>query len=94
MFWVDAICINQSDVTGKNQQISIMPFIYMRAKTVLVSLGLLDENARTILQKSIRFGKRVSLRKESSCLTSRDYWKLCAIIRTRGESGSYEKLGL
>ncbi|KAH8591241.1 heterokaryon incompatibility protein-domain-containing protein, partial [Bisporella sp. PMI_857] len=34
--WVDAICINQSDVHEKNHQIGIMPFIYMRAKTVLV----------------------------------------------------------
>jgi hypothetical protein len=41
--WVDAICINQADVLEKNRQIAIMPFIYMRAKMVLVWLGVPEE---------------------------------------------------
>ena len=41
--WVDAICINQADVPEKNRQIAIMPFIYMRAKMVLVWLGVREE---------------------------------------------------
>ena len=41
--WVDAICINQSDTPEKNHQIGIMPLIYMRAKTVLVWLGVPED---------------------------------------------------
>ncbi|KAK1834092.1 heterokaryon incompatibility protein-domain-containing protein [Podospora conica] len=37
--WIDAICINQSDIKEKNRQIRIMPHIYFRATTVLVWLG-------------------------------------------------------
>jgi len=37
--WVDAICINQSDVAERNRQIGMMPYVYMRAKVVLVWLG-------------------------------------------------------
>jgi hypothetical protein len=38
-FWVDAICINQSDVEEKNRQLRIMDQIYFRADTVVVWLG-------------------------------------------------------
>lgn len=38
-FWIDAICINQSDVSERNQQVSIMSEIYARAEEVPVWLG-------------------------------------------------------
>jgi hypothetical protein len=37
--WVDAICINQEDVMERNYQVSLMAFIYPRAKEVIVWLG-------------------------------------------------------
>ncbi|KAN0113121.1 Heterokaryon incompatibility protein (HET) domain containing protein [Hyaloscypha variabilis] len=37
-FWIDAICINQKDIDERNSQIQLMPFIYKRAKTVVVWL--------------------------------------------------------
>jgi hypothetical protein len=37
--WADAICIDQSSTEEKNQQVPLMPFIYSRAKEVLVWLG-------------------------------------------------------
>jgi hypothetical protein len=37
--WVDALCINQADVTERNHQLKLMPFIYRRAAMVLVWLG-------------------------------------------------------
>lgn len=40
VLWVDAICINQTDIHEKNKQISIMPYIYTRAQCVLVWLGV------------------------------------------------------
>ncbi|KAK4247159.1 heterokaryon incompatibility protein-domain-containing protein [Corynascus novoguineensis] len=38
-FWIDAICINQSDVAERNRQLRIMKEIYLRASTVVVWLG-------------------------------------------------------
>jgi hypothetical protein len=42
VLWIDAICINQQDAREKSSQISIMPYIYTRAKTVLVWLGVAE----------------------------------------------------
>ena len=39
LIWVDAICINQSDVDEKSQQIPLMGRIYRNAASVLVWLG-------------------------------------------------------
>ncbi|ERS97523.1 hypothetical protein HMPREF1624_05692 [Sporothrix schenckii ATCC 58251] len=38
-FWIDAICINQSDVEERNRQVRIMDQIYFRATEVVVWLG-------------------------------------------------------
>lgn len=38
-FWIDAICINQSDVEERTMQLRIMDQIYFRAGTVVVWLG-------------------------------------------------------
>jgi hypothetical protein len=38
-FWVDALCINQSDVNGKNHQVKLMQTIYSKAFAVFVWLG-------------------------------------------------------
>jgi hypothetical protein len=38
-YWIDAICINQTDIPERNRQLRIMPHIYMRAHMVLVWLG-------------------------------------------------------
>lgn len=43
--WIDAICINQSDVPEKNVQVSRMKDIYTSSREVLVWLG--DENSQT-----------------------------------------------
>lgn len=39
MLWVDAICINQQDISEKERQISIMHQIYDQAERVIVWLG-------------------------------------------------------
>lgn len=39
VFWIDAICINQNDLTERAQQVSIMRDIYRAAATVYVDLG-------------------------------------------------------
>ena len=38
-FWVDALCINQSDVNEKNHQVKLMQSIYSKAFAVIVWLG-------------------------------------------------------
>lgn len=37
--WIDAVCINQSDLNDKKQQIALMHQIYSRAAKVLIYLG-------------------------------------------------------
>jgi hypothetical protein len=41
-FWIDAICINQSDVLEQNHQVQMMRQIYSNAKSVSVWLGEAD----------------------------------------------------
>ena len=42
--WVDAICINQSDVEEKSRQIPLMKYIYELATQVVIWLGLEDDS--------------------------------------------------
>jgi hypothetical protein len=43
LFWIDSICINQSDDDEKSQQVTLMKQIYSRASRVVVWLGPLKE---------------------------------------------------
>jgi hypothetical protein len=45
LLWVDAICINQSLIEEKNQQVDIMFFIYAGARRTLIWLGESDINS-------------------------------------------------
>lgn len=47
--WVDALCINQSDLDEKSQQIQIMHLIYKSCRRCVVWLGLADEHSDTAL---------------------------------------------
>jgi len=38
--WIDAICINQKDISERNAQVSLMATIYKRARQVVVWLGV------------------------------------------------------
>ena len=44
-FWIDAICIQQSDVSERNHQVRMMGLIYKRAAFVLAWLGMDCEKA-------------------------------------------------
>jgi hypothetical protein len=63
--WVDAICINQTDVKEKNNQVSMMRDIYAAAKCVLVWLG--NENL-TQTDESVLFQYLKTAWDGSSCL--------------------------
>lgn len=43
LLWIDAICINQADVSEENQQVQKMDKIYQRADRVVVWLGDANE---------------------------------------------------
>ncbi|KAE8378665.1 heterokaryon incompatibility protein-domain-containing protein [Aspergillus bertholletiae] len=43
-FWIDAICINQDDITERNAQVAIMSKIYTESSGVFVWLGVDDES--------------------------------------------------
>ncbi|MCJ1368343.1 hypothetical protein MMC16_007485 [Acarospora aff. strigata] len=48
-FWIDAICINQSDMDERNSQVQIMDEIYEKAFKVVVWLGTEDESTASVL---------------------------------------------
>ncbi|MCJ1251893.1 hypothetical protein MMC30_009131 [Trapelia coarctata] len=45
VMWIDQICIDQSNVEERNQQIQIMRDIYAKARTVFIWLGEADEGS-------------------------------------------------
>ncbi|KAI1497455.1 heterokaryon incompatibility protein-domain-containing protein [Biscogniauxia marginata] len=46
--WVDAVCINQRDVSERNEQVGLMGRIYRQTRKVLVWLGPGDDRVRAI----------------------------------------------
>ncbi|KAI6084993.1 heterokaryon incompatibility protein-domain-containing protein [Hypoxylon rubiginosum] len=44
-FWIDAICINQDDLSERGSQVNMMGDIYSRAEIVLAWLGKADEDS-------------------------------------------------
>jgi len=55
LFWIDAICIDQDNVSEKNMQIKKMAMIYNRADSVAVWLGREDKDSR----RAIKFIERL-----------------------------------
>jgi hypothetical protein len=58
-FWIDAICINQGDITERNHQVRLMRQIYKKAGAVVVDLG--EDERETckkgleLIQQSVRY---------------------------------------
>lgn len=70
-FWIDAICINQSDVDEKNAQLGLMEHIYFRAKSVLVWLGEISQHITA---------------KERAMLLENPYWDRLWILQELGRA--------
>lgn len=49
VFWIDAVCINQTDKKEVNQQVAMMTEIYKKARTVLMWLGQEGPNTAAAL---------------------------------------------
>ncbi|KAI0103402.1 heterokaryon incompatibility protein-domain-containing protein [Daldinia grandis] len=60
-FWVDAICINQSDKREKSAQVGLMGDIYRSAETVLCFIG--DSYSQEDLYVSNHLGTKAGLRR-------------------------------
>jgi len=48
--WADAICVNQTDFSERNQQVSLMSMIYQSATMVISWLGPSDEQITRTLK--------------------------------------------
>jgi hypothetical protein len=48
--WIDAICINQADITERNEQVQRMKMIYSKAIRVVIWLGSYQEDLDNLLE--------------------------------------------
>lgn len=78
--WIDAICINQNDISERNRQVRIMPHIYNRAESVLVWLGLFPSDFLGGLEPG------AWTRRHIDEICSRDYWQRVWIIQEIGKA--------
>lgn len=58
-FWIDAVCINQTDIAERNQQVELMGAIYESAVQVQVWLGLASGSGPGILEAVDRLGQEI-----------------------------------
>lgn len=83
--WIDAICIDQSNVHERNQQVSLMSYIYTRAEKVVVWLGSVKPNNSS----NWRHPNRVS-GVELSLVCIQPYWKRVWIVQEIGAATDLE----
>jgi hypothetical protein len=55
-FWIDAICINQDSTPEKNIQVSLMTTIYRQGRSLVVWLGIENDNADFVSRISSKSG--------------------------------------
>ncbi|KAH7322425.1 heterokaryon incompatibility protein-domain-containing protein [Stachybotrys elegans] len=55
--WVDAICINQSDIPEREAQVKLMDRIYRSARTVLVWLGASEDDSDETMRSIQKFAR-------------------------------------
>jgi hypothetical protein len=58
--WIDAICINQENVSERNHQVGLMSRIYSRADLVLVWLGSEADNSTMAIELIQRLSQGTS----------------------------------
>lgn len=88
--WIDAICINQEDITERNHQVQQMGDIYRGAQTVFVWLGLeaetqlKEQRVRNFLRhllKEFRFRDLDSVDTQLMKLAGAPYWTRVWIVQ-------------
>jgi hypothetical protein len=88
VLWIDAICINQDDISERNQQVRIMPHIYTRAQVVLVWLGSADgiEGMKKPEEERIEKHGWGIFRDVFKEMRTVDYWNRVWIIQEIGKA--------
>ncbi|KAI0136394.1 heterokaryon incompatibility protein-domain-containing protein [Xylariales sp. AK1849] len=84
VLWIDAICIDQSNIRERNHQVQIMSLIYTRARQVCIWLGEDDDDSNL----AIRFIKKDILKFEnfdSVCSNKQnaDNWRALLMLMQR-----------
>lgn len=86
--WVDALCIDQSNVTERNHQVGLMGKIYRDALEVVAWLGCENENsnvAMSYLQNILKKEECKAAELEALIqLCNREYWRRMWIIQECG----------
>ena len=63
LLWADALCIDQSDIVEKTEQVRMMHYIYAKADKVFISLGNAEEADKHAVAFAVylyeQFGKKV-----------------------------------
>ncbi|CZR69401.1 uncharacterized protein PAC_19301 [Phialocephala subalpina] len=61
VLWADAICINQSDVLEKEEQVQLMRTIFSQAQRTLIFLGDVDEKSQQKMSKFALLSLKICL---------------------------------
>jgi hypothetical protein len=88
-FWIDALCINQSDTLERNRQVALMGQIYTHASSVLIWLGAskgglkksLDTLETLQLNPAERFDSRMRNVGELMPFAYNQYWSRAWIVQ-------------
>jgi hypothetical protein len=64
LFWIDAICIDQSNIDERSKQVQFMAEVYKNAQNVLVWLGVPTEPVRQVLEHMLK--RRLSPQEEKT----------------------------
>ncbi|OAG05428.1 uncharacterized protein CC84DRAFT_1050147, partial [Paraphaeosphaeria sporulosa] len=54
LLWIDQLCVNQTDMDERNEQVPVMGQIYSQARKVLVWLGVDSHQEAPLAQQLIR----------------------------------------
>ncbi|KAK4207887.1 heterokaryon incompatibility protein-domain-containing protein, partial [Rhypophila decipiens] len=60
IIWIDALCINQDDVSERGSQVGMMGEIYSRAASVVVWLGLVDSSEPATAKETVNMINKVA----------------------------------
>ncbi|RFN45624.1 het-domain-containing protein [Fusarium flagelliforme] len=77
--WIDAVCINQEDISERNREVKHMRAIYKNACDVVVWLGKDEDNSRKAMDSPDNFGQGAW--RGLGQLLKRSYWDRMRIIQ-------------
>ncbi|KAL6823513.1 heterokaryon incompatibility domain-containing protein [Trichoderma camerunense] len=87
LFWIDAICINQSNLEERSNQVRIMNHIYSRASTVVVWLGSkYAEYQKDMKRELLPKGSNSTQQKMVRYLLTDPYWNRLWILQEIGRA--------